>query len=139
MVDSRKILEKLRVIKENLDKLALLKDVPVEIFISDFEKYDSAKYNLQTTIEAMLDICNHIIARNAYEVPKTNAEAFRLLCRKKILNTEMESTYMAMARFRNRVVHLYDQVDNLEIFRIISEGLEDFQHFVNDISKTINM
>lgn len=139
MVDNRKILEKLRIIKENLDKLALLKDVPVEIFISDFEKYDSAKYNLQTTIEAMLDICNHIIARNAYEVPKTNAEAFRLLCRKKILNPEMESTYMAMARFRNRVVHLYEQVDNREIFRIISEGLGDFQHFVSDISKTINM
>ncbi len=139
MVDNRKILEKLRVIKENLDKLSSFKDVPVDLFISDFEKYDSAKYNLQTTIEAMLDICNHIIARNAYEVPRTNAEAFRLLCRKNILNPEMENTYMAMARFRNRVVHLYDQVDNREIFRIVSESLGDFKRFVDDIKILIDL
>ena len=139
MIDNRKILEKLRVIKENLDKLSSFKDVPVDLFISDFEKYDSAKYNLQTTIEAMLDICNHIIARNAYEVPRTNAEAFRLLCRKNILNPEMENTYMAMARFRNRVVHLYDQVDNREIFRIVSESLGDFKRFVDDIKILIDL
>ncbi len=112
MVDDQKVTEKLRIIRENLDKLSLFKDVPVHLFVSNFKEYDSAKYNLQTTIKAMLDICNHIIARNAYEVPKTNADAFRLLCRKKILSPDMEVPYTAMARFRNRVVHLYDQVDS---------------------------
>ena len=114
MVDAGRVAEKLRTIRENLDKLSLFKGVPVHLFISDFKEYDSAKYNLQTTIEAMLDICNHIIARNAYEVPRTNADAFRLLCRKNILGADMEDTYTAMARFRNRVVHLYDQVDSRE-------------------------
>ncbi|NLA25961.1 MAG: DUF86 domain-containing protein, partial [Firmicutes bacterium] len=56
MVDERKVSEKLRIIQENLDKLSTFKDVPVHLFISDFKEYDSAKYNLQTTIEAMLDI-----------------------------------------------------------------------------------
>ncbi len=136
MVDERKVSEKLRIIQENLDKLSTFKDVPVHLFISDFKEYDSAKYNLQTTIEAMLDICNHIIARNAYEVPKSNADAFRLLCRKKILSADMEDTYMAMARFRNRVVHLYDQVDSREIYRMINESLGDFKRFIDDVKKT---
>ncbi len=138
MLDNRKILEKLRMMKENLAKLAVLAQVPVEVFVSDFQKYDAAKYNLQTAIEAMLDICNHIIARNAYEVPRTNAEAFRLLCRKGVLNPELEDTFMAMARFRNRVVHMYDQVDNREIFRIISEDSGGFQVFIKDISRMIS-
>lgn len=138
MVNNQKVLEKLKLIKENLAKLSLLKDIPVDLFCSDFEKYDSAKYNLQTAIEAMLDICNHIIARKTFPVPKTNAEAFRLLCRKEILSPDMENTYMAMARFRNRVVHLYDQVDNREIFRFMSESLRDFERFVDDIRKLIN-
>lgn len=89
MVNNQKVLEKLKLIKENLAKLSLLKDIPVDLFCSDFEKYDSAKYNLQTAIEAMLDICNHIIARKTFPVPKTNAEAFRLLCRKKQGGTVM--------------------------------------------------
>jgi uncharacterized protein YutE (UPF0331/DUF86 family) len=137
VVDNEIIFEKLRIIKENLAKLATLKDVPEDIFINDFQKYDSAKYNLQTSIEAMLDICNHIIARKAYEIPKTNAEAFRLLCRKNILDSGMEDTFMAMARFRNRVVHMYEQVDNCEIWRMVSERLGDFQIFIEDITRQI--
>ena len=101
MIDDRKVTEKLRIIRENLKKLSLLKEVPADLFTSDFREYDSAKYNLQTAIEAMLDICNHIIAQNAYEIPLTNADAFRLLCRKKILSPDMENSYVAMARFRN--------------------------------------
>lgn len=139
MVDEQRVAEKLRMIRENLDKLSLFKGVPVHSFISDFKEYDSAKYNLQTTIEAMLDICNHIIARNAYEVPKTNADAFRLLCRKKILSADMEDTYTAMARFRNRVVHLYDQVDSREIFRMINENLADFERFLEDIKNVMHL
>jgi len=42
--------------KENLAKLTILKDIPEEIFINDFQKYGAAKYNLQTTIEAMFDL-----------------------------------------------------------------------------------
>ncbi len=138
MVDSQKILEKLRLIKENLAKLNTLKNVSEEIFIKDFQKFDSAKYNLQITVEAMLDICNHIISRKSFEVPKTNADAFRILCREKILKPDMQDTLIAMAKFRNRVVHIYDHVDNREVFRIINENLNDFQSFINDITIIIN-
>ena len=138
MVDNRKIAEKLRIIKENLTKLTELRDVPIELFIEDFQKHDSAKYNLQTAIEAMLDICNHVIARRMYQVPKTNAEAFRILCRKRLLHPDMEGIYMAMARFRNRVVHMYDEVDNCEVYRMICDHLPDFQIFVDDITDMIH-
>jgi len=58
MIDKTKILAKIRLIKENMVKLGKLKEVPEEVFKKDFEKYDSAKYSLQTSIEAMIDICN---------------------------------------------------------------------------------
>jgi len=138
VVNADKILQKLRVIKENLAKLTILKNVSEETFISDFQKFDAAKYNLQTTIEAMVDICNHIISRLAYDIPRTNADSFRVLCRKKILDPGMEETFLAMARFRNRVVHLYDQVDNKEIYRIIQQNLSDFKKFIKDITNFLD-
>lgn len=134
MVDADKILQKLRIMNENIAKLTILKDIPEEIFINDFQKYDAAKYNLQTTIEAMVDICNHIISRSGCELPKTNADSFRILCNKKILNPAMEGTFSAMSRFRNRVVHMYNHVDNREIYRIIQENLDDFNSFIQDIT-----
>jgi len=69
------------------------------------------------------------------EIPKTNADSFRVLCRENILSPHKEETYTAMARFRNRVVHMYDQVDNREVYRILKNNLEDFVDFVKDITR----
>ena len=138
MIDENKVLAKIRVIKENKAKLEILKEVPEEVFIKDFEKYDSAKYNLQTAIEAMLDICNHIISRNSYGVPKTNADAFMILCQNGVLNSEMQSTYVAMARFHNRVVHLYEQVNSRDVYKYVVEGIPDIDHFIDDIARIIS-
>ena len=138
MIDENKVLAKIRVIKENKAKLEKLKGVPEEVFIKDFEKYDSAKYNLQTAIEAMLDICNHIISRRSYGVPKTNADAFVILCQNEVLSPEMQSTYVAMARFHNRVVHLYEQVNSRDVYKYVVEGIPDIDHFFDDIARIIS-
>ncbi len=138
MIDENKVLAKIRVIKENKAKLEKLKEVPKEVFIKDFEKYDSAKYNLQTAIEAMLDICNHIISRGSYGVPKTNADAFVILCKNEVLSPEMQSTYVAMARFRNRVVHLYEQIDTRDVYKYVVEGISDLESFVDEITRMLS-
>ena len=135
MIDKTKVLAKLRVIKENLVKLDKLKEVPEEVFKKDFEKHDSAKYSLQTSIETMIDICNHIISRKCLGMPKTKADAFIILCKNDILSPDMQSTYTAMARFRNRVVHLYEQVDTGDVYKYVTEGVSDFNKFIDDINK----
>lgn len=135
MIDTNKVLAKIRLIKENLVKLGKLKEVPEEVFKKDFEKHDSAKYSLQTSIEAMIDICNHIISRKCLGMPKTKADAFIILCQNNILSPDMQSTYTAMARFRNRVVHLYDQVDPSDVYQFVTEGISDFNTFIEDINK----
>lgn len=63
---------------------------------------------------------------------------FQILCRDKILNPDMENTFISMAKFRNKVVHIYDEADNKEVFCIISDHIDDFQSFINDIAIFIN-
>ncbi len=135
MIDKTKVSAKIRLIKENLTKLDKLKMVPEEVFKADFEKYDSAKYSLQTSIEAMVDICNHIISRKCLSMPKTKADSFIILCQNNILSPDMQGTYTAMARFRNRVVHLYDEVDTADVYQFVNEGISDFNRFIDDVSK----
>ncbi len=138
MIDKTKILARLRLIKENMVKLGKLKEVPEEVFKQDFEKYDSAKYSLQTSIEAMIDICNHIISRKCLGMPKNKADSFVILCQNKILSPDMQDTYTAMARFRNRVVHLYDEVDTGDVYQYLHDGISDFECFIDDISIFLN-
>jgi uncharacterized protein YutE (UPF0331/DUF86 family) len=134
MVSGEKVRNKIREIKKAVDKLQKYREMPDDRFLQNFESTDAARYNLQVAVESMLDIATHIIARKNLELPKSNAEAFAILCRHGILSREKEKVYMAMARFRNRIVHLYDQVDDSEVHRIIRENLPDYSVFIGEIT-----
>ena len=78
-IDKRRVMEKIRIIQECLNKLRTLSQLSVDEFTSDFKNFDSAKYNLQIAIEAMIDIGNHIISRKGLGTPKTYRDTFEAL------------------------------------------------------------
>lgn len=61
--DKNKIDQKLLFMGTCLNKLKKLRTIDKDEFIDDFTKVDSAKYLLQVSREAMLDISSHLIAR----------------------------------------------------------------------------
>lgn len=83
--DLDKITDKMNFILDNLDKLKFLRDIPEEKFYNDFRNIESAKYLLQITIESMIEIANHIIARKRMGRPKTYGDSFTLLQDNKII------------------------------------------------------
>jgi uncharacterized protein YutE (UPF0331/DUF86 family) len=40
-----------------------------------------------------------------------------------------------MAKFRNRLVHLYWQIDDVQVHEIIQSRLDDFKKFLDDLSE----
>ncbi len=132
-IEQDRLESKIRFIKENLKKLRSFQEISEEEFVADHRNYDAAKYNLQVSIEALIDISNHIISRENLGVPDTNADSFKILAENGIISKDKLTTFTAMARFRNKVVHLYDEIDNAEIYRIIVENLDDFDYIINQI------
>ncbi len=98
-------------------------------FLSDYRNFDSAKYNLQAAVEAMLDIAAHIISREGYTSPNTSADSFRILAAEGIIKEDLLLKFVKMTKFRNRIVHLYDQIDEEFIYQIINNNLEDIESF----------
>ncbi len=133
MVDKQVILQKVNILEDNLTKMEFLAGLPENDFLDKFFYVESAKHLLQVSVEAMLDITNHIIARERYRSPKTYAEAFLVLVEQDILPKEKKANFIQMARFRNRVVHLYHELDDKEIYRILQENLNDFRVFIGAI------
>ena len=78
-IDLPKVKQRIMFMQDNLEKLNRLRKIDRDIFVKDFRNVDSAKYLLQVTIEAMIDISNHIIARNRWGSPETNKESFEIL------------------------------------------------------------
>ena len=88
--DKNKIDQKLLFMDTCLKKLKKLRAFDKDAFINDFTKVDSAKYLLQVSIEAMLDISSHLIARNRWGKPKDNKEHFQILFDNGIIDNKLD-------------------------------------------------
>ncbi|MCO1602773.1 MULTISPECIES: DUF86 domain-containing protein [Desulfosporosinus] len=133
MVDKDIMQRKLSFIDLKLRNLETLKLIERQDFLASFQAVDAAKYNLQVCIEALIDVSNHIVARERWGIPNTSAEAVKLLIKHGILGEDKEHSLVQMVKFRNRIVHLYQEVDDAEIYRILQENLKDIKGFIQAV------
>ena len=137
MVNRKKVQETLIRLKGYLDKLNTLSEYKREDFLGDFTKVESAKHLLQVSIESCLNISQHIIASEQFRVPENYAESFEILVENRLIPEDFIPTLRKMVRFRNRLVHLYWEVDEEAILEILKDGFGDFETFIAYIVKYI--
>lgn len=108
-------------------------------FVADPHKVGSAKYNLIVAIEGTVDLSNHIISKNRFRTPEDYADTFRVMEEKGVFDTEFSSSLVQMARFRNRLVHIYWDIDDAEIYRIIQSRLQDIRRFLREMGSYLGI
>ena len=123
----KKLLSEIALAQEQLKELGGLSE---EEFSADKHKVASAKYNFIVAIEGAIDMCNHVIAQNTFRSPDDFADTFRVLGEKGFFEEGFVADLMKMAKFRNRLVHLYWEVDTHELYAIMKTKLSDVQRFL---------
>ena len=73
--------------------------------------------------------------RNGYRVPEDYADTFRVMNEAGAFEADFSDNLVNMAKFRNRLVHLYWQVDNDQVYEIIQTRLDDFKKFLDLLSQ----
>jgi uncharacterized protein YutE (UPF0331/DUF86 family) len=99
-------------------------------FLENRERQYAVLHALQLAIEGCVDIATHICAADALGAPASYAEAIDLLHAAKILDSDLAGDICRMTRFRNRIVHLYGEVDLRVVHRLLQERLGDFDRFL---------
>jgi uncharacterized protein YutE (UPF0331/DUF86 family) len=115
-----------------LERLEDLKKLTEKEFTADPHKIGSAKYSFIVVIEGMVDLCNHIIAKNGFRTPEDYADTFRVMQENGVFDLEFTNSLTQMARFRNRLVHIYWDIDNAELYKIIQTRLRDIKRFMKE-------
>ena len=133
MLDNERIINRINIINSNIKELRKISSLSKEDFLTNTQAIGSAKYFLQTSIEAMIDIGNHFIARLRLGIPENNFHTFELLAENNVINRENLNKYRQMVRLRNILVHLYHIVNNEEIYNIIQNDLGDFEVYIKEI------
>ncbi len=117
-------------IHSSLERLEELRRLPKDAFFSDPHKISSAKYNFIVAIEGAVDLCNHVIAKNAFRTPEDYADTFKVMRERGAFDAAFTENLVRMARFRNRLVHIYWEVDNDELYNILQSRIEDIRQFL---------
>ena len=130
---------KTQFIEANLARLEDLRQQPFEVFATDFRNVDSAIHRLQISVEAMFDLCAHFVARFRLKAPTDSAGLVQALAEANLLPEAHVKAYISMIRFRSRVVHLYQEVDEQEVYRILTEHLDDFRMFIRDALRIVQV
>jgi uncharacterized protein YutE (UPF0331/DUF86 family) len=133
-LDREALTYKLEKIRANVGRLQEFGQLSLEDFRSDDIRVAAAERLLQVAIEAMLDTGNHVIAVKGWEAPQQYRDIFVILGRHGVLQEDQIEKYTKMAGLRNRLVHLYDDIDADLLFEYISSHLGDFTLFVKDVS-----
>jgi uncharacterized protein YutE (UPF0331/DUF86 family) len=138
MVDKPKLDQMLGNLKRYHGVLQELAAIPEDAFRSDKHKIGSAKYHFIVAIECCIDIANHIISSENYRFPGDNAESFVVLIEQGILSADKKTSFQGMARFRNRLVHLYWNVEDELVYQYLQTHLQDFPFFAESVSRFVS-
>jgi len=133
VVDPAKLDQLLGNLRRYRDVLTALGEVPEKQFLADPDKIGNAKYHFVIAIECAIDVANHVIASEGYRFPQDNADCFSVLASEGIVPSELEPSLRAMARFRNRLVHLYRDVDDRRVYEYLQTGLADLDRFARAV------
>lgn len=113
-----------------LDDLVEISGIPKDDFLQKRHIIAGAKYYFIVAIEASIDLSNHLISQNNFPIPESYADSFRILKDEGVLSPELTLKLMDMARFRNRLVHIYWDVDDEMIYEILNQDINDIRTFL---------
>ena len=121
-----------------LDKYLLqlqreLKGVDFDVFRNDWVQQRMTERALQVMVEIVIDIAERIIAVQNAGPAASATDAIEKLVELGVLKSA--KPYINMVRFRNLIVHQYEEIDPEILYNLARNQLEDFRQFRNEIDR----
>ena len=129
MVDEALVLRKMSELDRFLEQIGEYTSLDADAYRRDWKAQRIVERTLQMMIETCSDIAAHLIADRGFRTPDSYADTFRVLGEHAVLDERLASDMVLMAKFRNVVVHQYQEVDADIVVSILAGCLGDFGKF----------
>lgn len=127
MVDAARVRAKLAALGRYLSRLRYLSAVAPDDYVAD-HAYEG-RYLVQASAQTCIDLANHLIASEGWVPAMEFREAFTRLGEHGVLDADLVTRMQTLAGLRNRLVHLYDEVDDRLVHHALVDGLADLDAF----------
>ncbi|MCK4541071.1 MAG: DUF86 domain-containing protein [Spirochaetales bacterium] len=126
---------KLALLDDQVQKLRKhTKNLSFEEFRDDWVIRSMSERALQVAVEIMIDIAERIIALKKAGPVSGASETMNMLNTLGIISSA--EPYRSMVRFRNLIVHEYEQINPEVMYSLISSRLDDFARFRDELDRT---
>ena len=128
------VADKIAVVRRMLDGIRSLPLDTLADFIADPRMVAAGDSYLRRALEALLDLARHVLAKGFGRAPAEYAEVARQLGEVGVVNAALAAQLGVMARYRNRMVHFYDEITETELFGILTGELADIETSMSAIT-----
>ncbi len=126
-VSRRVIGDRLALITEILKDIRTLPLAEPQQFLQERRNIAAAESYLRRSLEALLDIGRHILAKGFGTGVSQYKEIATRLAEHNVLSAENARSLHVMAGYRNRLVHFYHEVSPEELYNICANQLGDIE------------
>ncbi|MDN5749650.1 MAG: DUF86 domain-containing protein [Pseudonocardia sp.] len=126
MVDLDRLAFRLELLHDYLTELRRLRSLDLADYLR--EAY-AGRYLVQVATQACIDVAGHVVASEGWRAPRDFADGFTVLHEHGVLDEDLTGRLRALAGLRNRLVHVYDRIDDERVHQTLSQGLGDLEAF----------
>ena len=124
------MLDRLGRVEQSLAEIRGLPLDSLESFQSDSRNVWTAESCLRRSLEALLDVGRHLIAKLAATGVAEYKRVGRSLGEHGVFDAETADLLVKLAGYRNRMVHFYHEVTTDELFGICAHELQDVEQIL---------
>jgi uncharacterized protein YutE (UPF0331/DUF86 family) len=121
------IFQKLQTLDETLNELRSLGQISATQLNNDWRTRRAVERDLQVLVEIVIDICQQLISLAGQTPAVTGVDAVERCIQLGTLSDD--EAYRQMVRFRNYIVHRYEQVNVTILTDVVNNHLADFEQF----------
>jgi uncharacterized protein YutE (UPF0331/DUF86 family) len=137
LTDPSIVSKRLAKLREYVELLKKLREVPKKRFVSDPFTYGNAERYTQLAIQVVLDIGNHVIADDKLGEVSEYRDVMKILGEAGYLPASLVERLLPLVGLRNILVHDYIEVDRAKLYQALQTGLKDFEEFGKHVAKLL--
>lgn len=85
--------------------------------------------------QTCIDLTNHIIASEGWRTPRDFGDSFTVLHEHGVIDDTLAGRLRDLAGLRNRLVHVYDEIDDVRVHQALATGLSDLDAFATVVAR----
>ncbi|MHB8232664.1 MAG: type VII toxin-antitoxin system HepT family RNase toxin [bacterium] len=133
-LNTTRIIDLVGLIQSYVEEIKPFAGMSMDEFLSDKRNPAFVESYLRRSLEAVFDAGRHIVSK-LYGIKEPEYKLIaKELGSRGVVTEALSLKLYAMAGYRNRMVHFYNEIKEGEIYEIMINHLGDFDEFIKEIS-----